>query len=1043
MDEGMKELMADEIVVSGDRSSWQVHFNGSTQSFSTKAEARAHAHGLGRANPGVAIVTGPPPEPMAAAPVEPAPAPEHVVAPVRAIFDPRAVAVSADGFAGPDALGRAVIVTPGSAAPPSWDGARRIALSTEDLSSAATLQTIREVFAARTRVVFELPLDAVPPAPVSVTDAPWGRSPRFEFVAENAWALLFANAADCRGSHPRFAPAEEAIVRGATLLATAEGDVLLPSGTPAFIDGGPLDLARGSLVAPATMVPLVVVEQGSFEPLRTPEVRAELAPDQLAAVTTPTMAARIIAPAGSGKTRVLTERARLLRASGIPGPAMSLVSFNTRAQGEMAERTTDVSGLRITTLNALGLAITNGTRGFLATGPERRTIDERDVRAILADLVDPPKIRNVDPLASYLEALSLVRLGLQDPAAVEESFNGEVPDFAEAFSKYRSVLAERNLLDYDEQIYRAIEILMANPNARLHNQRLARVLLVDEFQDLNPAHILLLRLLAAPRLDLYGVGDDDQTIYGFSGASPTWLVEFSSVVPTAVSHALEVNYRCPPAVVAAASNALTHTSIRVPKTIRHAPNAVHDAAALDVRLDPSPTTATVAAVGERLAAGAAPSEVMVLARVNALLDPVAVGLRAAGVPVNADVRSHLLEGTGIKSALAWIALATSGDRLRRGDLQLALQRPSRGLPPTIREWVLEKTSVEELEHLGRRIDDPKISGKVTAFAQHVRMLQRLAGTVSTAKLVDAIRGEVGLDEAISPLDRSRENRNKNGHLDDLRALSALAELHDDPMTFLPWLTAALRVPNDPNGVNLSTIHKVKGLEWPHVILHDASLDVMPHRLSSDLDEERRVFHVAITRAQQSLTITADAAQPSFFLSELRAPFDPSTGVRRGGAVLPSQISGAARPQRSAAMPKKQRPTEFVVEVGDTFILGGTEHRVVEIGASGVRASIGQATTTVAFGTLVQIDGASGVLVATRSAAAGGGPVMDALKSWRLETARAIAKPAFTVFSDATLAEIAARMPSTEAELASVSGVGPTKLELYADAIFSVLEPFRI
>jgi len=183
MDEGMKEQMADEIVVSGDSSSWQVHFNGSTQSFSTKAEARAHAHGLGRANPGVAIVTGLPPAPMAPTPVEPTPAPEPVVAPVRAIVDPRAGAVSADGFAGPDALGRSVIVAPGSAAPRRWDGARRIVLSTEALSSAATLQTIREVFASRTRVVYELPLDAVPPAPASVTDAPWGRSPRFEFVA--------------------------------------------------------------------------------------------------------------------------------------------------------------------------------------------------------------------------------------------------------------------------------------------------------------------------------------------------------------------------------------------------------------------------------------------------------------------------------------------------------------------------------------------------------------------------------------------------------------------------------------------------------------------------------------------------------------------------------------------------------------------------------------------------------------------------------------------------------------------------------------------
>ena len=183
------------------------------------------------------------------------------------------------------------------------------------------------------------------------------------------------------------------------------------------------------------------------------------------------------------------------------------------------------------TLNALGLAVLDGRAPFAPRGARFEVLDERDVRDVLGGLVSVPRRRNTDPLAAWIDALAEVRLTLRDPAEVEASYDGEVEGLPEVFERYRSVLAARHAVDFDEQIVGAIEVLLAEPPVRAAAQRACRLLLVDEFQDLAPAHLLLVRLLASPELAVFGVGDDDQTIYGFSGATPEWLIRYPVALP--------------------------------------------------------------------------------------------------------------------------------------------------------------------------------------------------------------------------------------------------------------------------------------------------------------------------------------------------------------------------------------------------------------------------------------------------------------------------------------------------------------------------------
>ena len=156
--------------------------------------------------------------------------------------------------------------------------------------------------------------------------------------------------------------------------------------------------------------------------------------------------------------------------------------------------------------------------------------EEPAVRDLVQGVFEVRRQSNTDTVLPYIDALSAVRLGLSAPDEVE----ARMPDaqgLAEGFETYRDALAEAGAVDFDEQIYRAIEILLRHPDARSAAQGRCRHLLVDEFQDLNPAHMLLIRLLCAPAYNCFGVGDDDQVIYGYTGATPEYLINFGTTSP--------------------------------------------------------------------------------------------------------------------------------------------------------------------------------------------------------------------------------------------------------------------------------------------------------------------------------------------------------------------------------------------------------------------------------------------------------------------------------------------------------------------------------
>ena len=897
---------------------------------------------------------------------------------------------------GPDALARHVVVADGAVPPSAWAGSDVVVVDEDVLADPGpTVRRLHDLWAARRRAVIDLRVDPVRfRRPEVWSEVPWALSPDFEPWLDRLHFLVWHNSYDARNGEPIWWWGRKAARIDGTATdelpgdhATVEGDLLLADGTVVWIDGGPPDDVDPAALAPAVLVRAESVDVGRLRPVPSwVEPAADLAPDQLASVAHRGGPARIIAPAGSGKTRVLTERLRhLLADRGHERDLLLAVAYNRKAQEEMASRTGGL-GARIQTLNALGYELIGRH-----AGRRPQLLDEREIRRRLEPHL--PKLQhrlNTDPMAPYLEGLSVIRLGLRDPDEVE--LEADAPGLADAVGPYREGLRRDGVLDFDEQIVHAIELLLSDGEFRRREQDRHRHLLVDEFQDLTPAHVLLLRLLAAPTYDVFGVGDDDQTIYGHSGASPQFLLHFAELFPGAGEHALEVNYRCPPAVVDAARNLLGYNDQRVAKTITAARPA-GPADSLTVALHPPQEGATrvVEVVQAAVDAAGDAGQVAVLTRTNSLLLAPHVALHGAGIPIASVLRRDVLQRVGLRAALAWLRIAVDPGSISSADLTEVRRRPSRGFPNWVDKWLDRCRSGHEVAKAAERIDDARVADKLLDLAADIDRLGDLARGATTREILQAIRDDIGLGGAMELLD-GRPGAEGSSHLDDLDALLQVADLQPDPEQFEAWLRRALDGPRasdgDPTagaagGVTLSTVHRVKGREWPHVVVFGADAGIFPHRLAEDVEEERRVFHVAITRGIEAVTVLADDDRPSPFLGELdgSAPKQP---VRRPAARTATPAGRAA-------------------------------------GSSAARTGAAKAAEP-------DLEGEDLVL-------------FEELRRWRSEVAKRQGGPAFIIFGDAPLKDIAKARPVDLRALSRVKGVGPSKLESYGDDVLEIVARF--
>jgi len=723
----------------------------------------------------------------------------------------------------------------------------------------------------------------------------------------------------------------------------------------------------------------------------------DLDPAQRAAVTTEGQPLCILAGAGSGKTRVLTRRIAYRAATGSLLPAHVLaLTFTRRAATELNRRLVAVGVRDRVAAGTFHATAWAQLRGLWADrGEWAPTLLDQKVRVLHALL--PRRGGGEIASADVAAEIEWAKARMIDPDAYQAAVaaSGRRPPLpadaiASVYDRYETEKQRRRLVDFDDLVLLCAEALETDTGFAAAQRWRFRHLFVDEFQDVNPAQQRLVEGWRGGRPDLCVVGDPDQAIYAWNGADPSYLTGFGSRLAGATVVHLDRNYRSSPQILAVA-NAVLDT--------RRAPGALDLRPTLAAGVNPDviafPTDADEAAGVARAlrrhhGSGRPWCEQAVLARTRAQLVIFEEALRATGVPCR-------LRGTA--SFLARPEVAESVADLRR--------RPP-GSP------------------LAAAVADLRLAA---------RSLIPAGGTGADAGELEA-PGELEMAEADEG-STSGPAAERQASLQELVRMMG-EQLALDPRApvggFLSWLTAALRGDNPVAGgdaVTLSTFHAAKGLEWPVVFLTGLEQGLVPVGRAATPEaraEERRLFYVAITRAQRELHCSW--AERRRFGTHTMAR-SPSPWLATVEAVVESLAASAS----AATAEGGTTDWREHLDRSRTQVRGPATGAQMRGPASGARAR-GSTSGARARGSTsgARARGSNGVDVGERADPA----MLAALRSWRAGAARAAGVPAFVVLHDATLAVVAEARPGDRGALLALPGVGPVKADRYGEALLAVV-----
>lgn len=558
------------------------------------------------------------------------------------------------------------------------------------------------------------------------------------------------------------------------------------------------------------------------------QILSGLDPEQLAVVTAIRGPVCVIAGAGTGKTRVITNRIAYAINSGVTDPTKVLaLTFTARAAGEMRARlrTLGVPNVAARTFHSAALkqllyfwpysfggqfpTLLTTKSGFISQAIERAEIAIPAQAASLREIaseIEWAKVLEISPDNYQAEAIAAKR-SIRLPNSKGTAENLEI--IAKVYEAYESLKKQERTLDFEDILLLTVGMLEEDRGVRERVRDQYRFFTVDEYQDVSPLQQRLLNIWLGNREEICVVGDAAQTIYSFAGATSNFLLTFKNRFPNAQTYRLSRGYRSTPEIINTANQILRSANLISDHGNELSSANSHGDKPLINGFDTSAEEIAfvVNSVVGNIKAGADSSDIAILARTNAQLDQIKSALN------NAKVASQI----------------RSGERFfDRVDVRDAMRviRSASVLPPEGGDWYEDLVSV--LRPFG---DADYVSG----FLRLAREMQE---------------GSIEVDSA--DLSSSSNLRVKSSMRTFLRELEDRAEQNNPPT--LP-------------GVTLSTLHSAKGLEWNHLYLIGLSDGLLPMSNNIDLNEERRLFYVGVTRAKQSIQITY-AGKPSEFLSQL-------------------------------------------------------------------------------------------------------------------------------------------------------------------------------
>lgn len=652
-----------------------------------------------------------------------------------------------------------------------------------------------------------------------------------------------------------------------------------------------------------------------------------LNPAQREAVLHPGGPLLVLAGAGSGKTRVITHRiAHLVLDRGEPAEGIVAVTFTNKAAAEMRERVARLlggppEGAWIGTFHAYCLRLLRREGQQVGLAPGFAVYDTDDQVAVVRRILREMELPDAAPAArTHLARISWAKNALLTPEAYEaQAYSPDVRSTARIFHRYREALRRANAVDFDDLLLLALELLdgARRPEILARHAGRCRHLLVDEYQDTNRPQYLLLRALASVHGNLFVVGDEDQSIYAFRGADLRNILDFERDHPGARVVKLEENYRSTGTILHAAGAVISRNTLRKGKSLwtgnpRGEPVVL--CRADDDRAEAEWVAGEIRALHPELPY----EEIAVLYRTNAQSRPFEEIFRRERIPHQVVGAVRFYERREVKDVLAYLKLlANPADDAA---FRRAAATPPRGIGEATLGAVEEAARAfgsSLLDAAARAIEHGLVGGRsaraLREFLALLDELRALAGELPLVGLLGTLLDRIGYE---AHLERTYPEEGAD-RMDNVRALVSAAAEHEREtpdaslQTFLDrsaLVSEADEVGVRP-GVTLMTAHCAKGLEFRAVFVAGLEEGLLPHARSagdrSALEEERRLFYVAMTRARERLMLSrADTrlsqgvpvpCQASRFLGEL-----PAAAVREVSAGASWASLGEPRGRRGAA-----------------------------------------------------------------------------------------------------------------------------------------------
>jgi len=627
-----------------------------------------------------------------------------------------------------------------------------------------------------------------------------------------------------------------------------------------------------------------------------------LNPPQRLAVTTTEGPLLVLAGAGSGKTRVITHRIGWLLHRRVPARSILAVTFTNKAAAEMKERVVRLVGsaaqaLTVCTFHALGAEVLR-EHIHRVGWPRRFAIaDTSDQIALVQRALRERPVggkSDFDP-RRILTAISRAKNAGRAPTPGGDAPSDDELAAAEVFPLYQRALKAQGAVDFDDLLLLPLRIFREHPEVLGGYVRRFRYLLVDEFQDTNGAQLDLVRQLAAERRNVCAVGDDDQCIYGWRGAEVGNILRFEQAFPGATEVRLEQNYRSVPAVLEAAHGVVSQLPERRPKKLWTEAVGGPRVQLVVLPGEDDEAAHVAKAIEQRLARGARPDDLAVLYRTNGQSRPFEEAFRARGIGYEVVGGAEFFDRREVRDLLAYLkVLANPADEV---SLLRIVNVPARGIGDiTVEHLVGHARSrglplSDVLEHPG---SVPGVTpGAARAVQEFSRLIQETRARLRSEPLSAVTRsllGQIGFEAAARACTRSaaavdRRLAGVEGILGSLEQFERRDGRRTDLVGYLNRLSLDTREEEDgpsPARVTLLTLHGAKGLEFRTVFLVGMEEGFLPHGGMQgdppDLEEERRLCYVGITRARDELILTRAATRlrrgrdvprtPSRFLADI-------------------------------------------------------------------------------------------------------------------------------------------------------------------------------